>query len=159
MGLDHGRMARASAFDGVGVNGSLGQHPLLRIQPQLFQGPIFHLQEGFADDFALGLGRMHPAQGRQKGFRSVEDFQVVKALPVHEIQHVHAFILAHEAVVDMQSQYAFGPQRPVQQLEGHGGVHSAADQEENLFPRALFPELFFQRLRVVPHIPFKAAAA
>ena len=84
--------------------------------------------------------------------------RVAARLP-HEVVDGVGVTLAHEAGVHVQAEAPVPTERPVAAVEGHGGVHAAADQEEDLAPGRLRPDLVHHLLDASPRIPVLRAAA
>ena len=151
--LDFVGVLGAAAFDGVGVDGALRHHPLVRIEVELRHFLVLHRQEFLADNAALGFGRSHALELREEVFAGVADLEVVHAFLCEEVHNLLGFAEAHHAVIHMQAEDFFGTQHAVQEYECHGGVHSATHEQENLAVLDLFLDAFRDERQIALHVP------
>ena len=143
----------AAAFDGVGVDGALSHHPLVRIEVELRHFLVLHRQEFLTDDAALGFGSGYALELREEVFASVADLEVVHSLGLQEFHNLLGFAEAHHAVIHVQAQHFFRSEHAVQEHECNGGVHAATHEQEHLAVLDLFLDAFRDERQVALHVP------
>ena len=143
----------AAAFDGVGVDGALRHHPLVRIEVELRHFLVLDRQEFLADDAALGFGRGHAFELSEEVFACIANLEVVHAFGFQVIHDLLRFAEAHHAVIHMQTQDLFGAQHAVQEHECHGGINPATHEQEYLAILDLFLDALRDERQIALHVP------
>ena len=143
----------ATAFDGVGVDGSLSHHPLVRIEVELGHFLVLHRQEFLADDAALGFGSGNALELSQEVFACVADLEVVHSFGLQEFHYLLRFAEAHHAVIHMQAENLFRSEHAVQEHECYGGINTARHEQEHLAVLDLVLDSLRDERQVALHVP------
>lgn len=157
--FDFVRIFRSAAFDGVRVDGSLGEHPFVRIQAEGFHFAVLDVEEGLADDRAFFFRERDSFERLEKILGGVDHAEVLHSLPFEKFHDLGGFVEAHHPVVDMETEDVFWTEDAVQQNERHRGIDSARDQKKDLFALDLFADALRYQRKVALHVPRLFATA
>jgi len=151
--LDFVGVLGAAAFDGVGVDGSLSHHPLVRIEVELCHFLVLDCQEFLTDDAALRFRRCHALELGEEVFARVTDLEVVHAFLREEVHNLLGFAEAHHSVIHVQAQDLFRSEHAVQKHESNGGVYAARHEQEHLAVLHLVLDTLRDERQVTLHVP------
>ncbi len=158
VGLDDVGASGPAGLDAIGVDGALAEQHVLQVEAARLLLEDAH--EGFPDDPSLALGLDASRQRAQERVGSIDEVQVAAEADAFELcDDVAAFVLAHQAVVDVQQMELVGADGATDESGADGGVDAAGGEQEDApvtrgLPDAL--ELFGE---VAVHGPRRRAAA
>ena len=93
---------------------------------------LLHPHELLADDVALLLRVAHVRQGVRNCSSACFDRDRARAQAVEHAADELGFALAHQPGIHVDAAHAVRAQRPQAERESHGGIHAAADEEEDV---------------------------
>ena len=73
--------------------------------------------------------------------------------------HEIGLALAHQAGIDVDAAHALGAQRAQAEREGDGGIHAAADEEEDVAVAGALADLLLDQRDAMARVPVRHAAA
>ena len=150
VGLYHLRRLRA-ALDDVGIDGPLSQEIDSVQLPGLF---LKDADEFPADNLPLLLRIRHAGQFPQEALHGIHVDQVGMELVPEHLHHALRLVLAHQAVVHMDTGKLL-PDGPDQHGGHDGGVHAAGQGQQHLPVAHLLPNQLYLILDEILHVPVR----
>ncbi len=137
--LDDGAGAAegGTGFDDVGIEGPLGE----KIRPfDLFRLAVEDLDKGPPDDLALLFRRLHPLEAVEEDPPRPDKTEVHMEMIAEQLPDLLRLPVAQNAVVHEDAGQP-GADGAVEEDGGHGGIHAAAQAEDDPAVAHLLPDL------------------